>query len=128
MSKYEALQEGFIDALMRLEESLLQEKTEFMRDSAIKRFELVFDLSWKLIKAWLEEKRAVSCASPVTCFREAYAQKLLSDYDDAWNRIVKMRNNAVHTYNLKLAEQVYEKLPEAVAAFQKLAESIVKNP
>ena len=127
MSKYETLQAEFNEALMRLEESLRQEKTEFMRDSAIVRFALVFDLSWKLIKIWLEEKRAISCASPVTCFREAYAQKLFDDYDETWNRIVKMRNNAAHTYNLKLAEQVYGKLPEVLAVFRQLAQAIEKN-
>ena len=128
MSKYEALHAEFTEALARLEESLRQEKTEFMRDSAIKRFELFFDLSWKLVKTWLEEKRAVACASPVTCFREAYAQKLFDDYDETWNRIVKMRNNAAHTYNLRLAEQVYENLPGALGAFRQLARAIEKNP
>ena len=127
MSKYEAWEAEFAEAMARFEESLRQEKSEFMRDSAIMRFMLVFDLAWKLVKTWLEEKRAVSCASPVTCFREAYTQEILGDYDDGWSRIIKMRSNAVHTYNLKLAEQVYGALPEALAAFQKLVEMLKKQ-
>lgn len=127
MSKYEALEIEFTEAMARFEESLRQTKTEFMRDSTILRFMLVFDLGWKLVKTWIEEKRAVSCASPVICFREAYTQELISDYDEVWSRIIKMRNNAAHTYNLKLAEQVYGALPEAFAAFQKLAEALKKQ-
>ena len=51
MTKYQAVQKEFTDALNRFEEVLRERKTEFIRDAAIKRFELVFDLSWKLIKA-----------------------------------------------------------------------------
>ncbi|MBI4692007.1 MAG: nucleotidyltransferase substrate binding protein [Candidatus Terrybacteria bacterium] len=76
MTKYEALFQEFNEALKRFEEVLQEEKTEFIRDSAIKRFELVFDLSWKTIKAWLEEK-GVSCASPLNCFKEAYHQGII---------------------------------------------------
>ena len=38
----------FQKAVVRLEEVLKKEKNDFIRDSAIKRFELAFDLSWKV--------------------------------------------------------------------------------
>lgn len=45
MTKFESLIEDFGNALKRFEEILREEKTDIVRDSAIKRFEIVFDLS-----------------------------------------------------------------------------------
>jgi len=118
MTKFEALFQEFQEALIRFEEVLNQEKTEFIRDSAIKRFELVFDLSWKIIKAWLEEK-GVSCTSPLGCFKEAYHQGTI-EFEEIWIDMVKTRNKTVHTYNLELAENIYTGLPNALNAFKKL--------
>lgn len=126
MTKYEALQKEFHEALLNLEEVLKQERNEFIRDSAIKRFELCFDLSWKAIKGFMEEKKGLSCTSPLGCFREAYHQSMI-EYEDVWIDMVKTRNKTVHTYSEPLAEEVYSKLPQALAAFKKLEEAIQKN-
>ena len=48
MSKYKMLFAEFQQAFSRLQEALQQEKTSFMRDSSIQRFEITFDLAWKL--------------------------------------------------------------------------------
>lgn len=125
MTKYEAALQEFQDALDRFGKVLREPKTEFIRDSAIKRFEIVFDLSWKVIKAWLED-RGVTCASPLGCFKEAYRQSLI-DYEQIWIDLVKTRNQTAHTYSLKLAEEVYAKLPAALVAFQKLAVALRKQ-
>lgn len=125
MTKSESLKEDFKKALARLEEVLRHEGGEdrdIRRDSAIKRFELTFDLSWKLIKASLED-RGIACTSPLGCFREGYREKILVN-DTIWMDMVKMRNETVHTYNLRLAEKVYDKLSSTLDAFQKLAEAI----
>ena len=96
----------------------MQEKNEFMRDAAIKRFEIAFDLSWKTLKAYLE-RSALFCVSPLACFKEAFRQNLLASHDE-WMEIVEMRNKTVHTYDEKLAEEVYTSLPKALTAFQQL--------
>mgnify|MGYP001575611545 FL=1 len=125
MTKSQALQQQFNDALKRFEEVLQEEKTDFIRDSAIKRFELVFDLAWKALKAFLE-KRGVKCVSPRTCFREAYHQGLI-EYDEIWMKMVDERNYTAHVYKEVLAERIYKELPEALSAFKKLAEALTKN-
>jgi nucleotidyltransferase substrate binding protein (TIGR01987 family) len=85
-TKLEALKEEFQEAVQRLEEVLREKKTDYIRDSAIKRFELAFDLSWKLLKAFLEEK-GVACASPLGCFREAYHQGII-DYEEVFQKLL----------------------------------------
>lgn len=118
MTKYQALFQQFQEAVRRFEDVLKEPKTEFIRDSAIKRFELAFDLSWKTIKAFLEEE-GLLCTSPLDCFREAFRQGLLRGHD-SWAELVRTRNKTVHTYSAALAEEVYQALPGALAAFQEL--------
>ena len=118
-SKFEIMQKEFEEAVQGLEEVLQKPKDEFMRDSAIKRFELAFDLAWKSTKAF-SEKEGLSCTSPVSCFKEAYRQGLIG-YDDIWIKgFVETRNKTVHTYDEKLAEEVYAALPNILESFRKL--------
>lgn len=121
--KYNAVLEQFESALARLQEVLEKPKDDIIRDSAIKRFEIVFDLSWKVVKSFLEEKHGVICHSPTSCFREAYQQKLI-EYDDVWLKIVKHRNELAHTYRQEIADRVYSELPEIVGNFKSLLKVI----
>lgn len=123
MSKLEALIGQFKKATQRFSEVLAVKKTTIVRDSAIQRFEFTFDLSWKAIKTWLEEKKGVICNSPKECFREAYRQKLI-DYDKVWIKMTDWRNASVHTYKEELAESLYAELPKALEHFQQLLENL----
>lgn len=126
MTKFESLQEDFNNALARFEEILKEKKTDIVRDSAIKRFELVFDLGWKVIKAFLEKEHNTTCMSPRNCFREAFRIGML-DYDQFWIDVTDIRNYTAHTYKEVFAEKVYAELPISLAAFQKLAKAIEKD-
>lgn len=120
MSKLEALTKQFNSAVSRLDEALQQPKNAFMRDSSIKRFEFTFDLSWKLIKEFLEENHKIICVSPKTCFREAYKQEMI-EYDDFWIKMADARNLTAHLYKEEMADDVYENvLPKALENFQYL--------
>ncbi len=125
MTKYIAILNQFESALIRLEEVMEKPKDDIVRDSAIKRFEIVFDLSWKIIKSFLEEKHNIVCHSPASCFREAYQQKLI-EYDDIWLKIAKHRNELAHTYRQETADRVYGELPEIISHFKNLLEAVKK--
>lgn len=125
MAKFDTLIKQFEKGVERLDSVLQQEKNEFIRDSAIQRFEFSFELGWKTIKALLEEK-GIRCYSPRDCFREAFQQGLI-DYDDVWLEIVRLRNQTTHLYNEEMAEKVYERLEEVLTNFKKLLNSLKKN-
>ncbi|MFI4948509.1 MAG: nucleotidyltransferase substrate binding protein [Alphaproteobacteria bacterium] len=72
MTKKDSLRADFERATSRLEEALALPKDPIVRDSAIQRFEISFELCWKFLKTYLEEEHNVSCASPRTCFRAAF--------------------------------------------------------
>ena len=122
MKKFQVLYDEFAEATERLNEALKKPRDEFMRDSCIKRFELTFDLAWKAVKAFLEDK-GVSCASPLGCFKEAYRQSVV-EYEDTWLELVETRNKTVHTYDEVLADEIYTSLPKALEQFRKLAHTL----
>lgn len=127
MEKDEALLGQFGRAVKRLDEVLRKEKDEFIRDSAIKRFEFTFDLSWTALKAVLKERMGIVCTSPKDCLREAYKQGLIK-YDDAWLAMVDLRNETAHTYKEEMAEKVYAKLQPALNLFQELLQNLKLPP
>ncbi|MGM0569012.1 MAG: HI0074 family nucleotidyltransferase substrate-binding subunit, partial [Elusimicrobiota bacterium] len=117
--------EQFEKAVSKLEQALKEPKNDFIRDSAIKRFEICYELSWKLIKWHLKEKGIISI-SPRDCFKEAYRQKLI-DYNNKWLDMIEDRNLTSHIYNEKTAEEIYGKLKEYLELYKKLASNIQKN-
>ena len=123
MTKSEITIKQFEKAVRRLEEVLNMSETDVIRDSAIQRFEFTLDISWKMLKALLEEEKGIICVSPKECFREAYRQGVVN-YDEDWIKFVDMRNETVHTYNEDIAERIYSQLPNALSHFKELLKSI----
>ena len=113
---------AFRQAIERLEESLAAPRTGMSRDSSIKRFELCFELSWKVIQDHLRV-RGLICRSPRDCLREAFAYGLLQD-ERLWARMAQDRNLSVHTYNEELADTIHSRLPDYFDALRLLSHAI----
>ncbi|TSC92984.1 MAG: nucleotidyltransferase substrate binding protein [Candidatus Berkelbacteria bacterium Licking1014_7] len=64
MTKFSVSFNKFEKAVERLGEALSARKTKMNRDSAILRFELCYDLSWKTTKIFLDDNFGVKCFSP----------------------------------------------------------------
>lgn len=116
--------EDFKNAILRLEEVLNLEKTEVVRDAAIKRFELCFDLAWKCIKFYAKQE-GLDCFSPKSCFKVAFQLGLI-DYDEIWLKMLDDRNLTVHIYKEKYAEEVYTRLFNYTGYFKELINRLRK--
>jgi nucleotidyltransferase substrate binding protein (TIGR01987 family) len=112
----------FKRAVKKLEEVLNLKKTEIIRDPAIKRFELCFDLAWKTIKNYAKEQ-GVECYSPKECFKTAFQLKLIN-HEEKWLEIIDNRNLSTHLYSEKQAEEIYSKLSDYLKLFKELFKSI----
>ncbi|MDD5098336.1 MAG: HI0074 family nucleotidyltransferase substrate-binding subunit [Candidatus Pacebacteria bacterium] len=112
----------FEDAIVNLEEVLKIEKSEIVRDSAIKRFEICFDLAWKSIKIYAKGQGS-ECFSPRGCFKTAVQLKLI-DNDSSWVRMIEDRNVSAHVYSEKMADEVYSRLNEYLILFKNLKEKL----
>ncbi len=112
----------FKRCLKKFEEVLQIPKDDIVRDSAIKRFELCFEIAWKSLKDYIAYE-GIICRSPRSCLQEAFSMGLIED-EDAWLSILEDRNLSVHTYDEALAEELYKRLLDHYKAMQSLYEAI----
>jgi nucleotidyltransferase substrate binding protein (TIGR01987 family) len=117
VTKARSLRTDFARTITRLDEALALPKDSIVRDSAIQRFEISFELCWKFLKAYLEEEHNAVCTSPRTCFRSAFMHGVI-DNDPFWIDLTVLRNYTVHTYNEQLADYVYSRLAKAALRFR----------
>lgn len=110
-------------AVTRLRDACAQPPNEFMRDSVIQRFEFCWELAWKTLRLWLEYL-GIEAANPRDAFREALQNGLIQD-GNAWSELQRMRNLTSHTYDEKLAEQVYRFIcGSGLSLFEQLAATV----
>ncbi|MHB8481855.1 MAG: HI0074 family nucleotidyltransferase substrate-binding subunit [Nitrospiria bacterium] len=111
-------------AIHRLSEALGQPKNEFVRDSAIKRFEFTYELVWKTLKEYLK-KNGIEAYFPREIIRTAFQYGLIEE-DALWMKTVELRNLTSHTYHEPTADQVYETLPKILNLYKSLLEKLKK--
>ncbi len=109
-------------AIANLESVLKEPKTDVVRDSSIKRFEICFDLAWKSIKQYAQ-KQGLECYSPRECIKTAFQLKLV-EHTEKWLEMLDDRNMLVHMYDEQTAEKVYEKLKDYEALLRGLSERL----
>ena len=96
-----------------MERVLIRAKDDIARDSAIKRFEYVFELCWKTSKLFLREEFGVDIFSPKECFRELRKNKLISDEEtELLLEMTDDRNEIIHTYNENFSDKLYDKIAQ----------------
>jgi len=113
------------DACAKFEDVLQQEKNEYIRDSAIQRFEFTFELTWKTLKAYLEEK-GVRAYSPKDAIKGAFQVGLIEE-NTKWLEMIETRNLTSHVYKEAMAEKVYSSLAGYIPLIKKLIKDIEGN-
>jgi len=98
----------FSKALDSLTKVLRENKNDIVRDATIQRFEYTFELSWKLLKRYIESQQNVIESSIKNLFREAGKLGLIDNVED-WFGYLDARNLTSHTYNEITAEEVFLK-------------------
>lgn len=98
-------------ALGTLREVLGVPTNAITRDAAIQRFEYSFETTWKAAQRHLRDAEGLDHGSPASVIRAAHSVGLL---DEATARVglemVRDRNLTVHTYNERLADEIYARL------------------
>ncbi|RLC35520.1 nucleotidyltransferase [Candidatus Shapirobacteria bacterium] len=123
--KVEKIRDSLFRAVNRLTDALKQEKSEFIRDSVVQRFEFSFELCWKLMKLVLAYLGSENCNSPRECITVSAGVGLI-DNPEKWLDYLELRNLSVHMYSQKMAEDVYELASDFVEDVKKL-EKVVEE-
>ncbi|MBB6450052.1 nucleotidyltransferase substrate binding protein (TIGR01987 family) [Geomicrobium halophilum] len=97
-------------ASRRLNEATrIQLDDDIVYDGVIQRFEFTFELSWKLMKMYLEYTGISELKSPRATIREAYTYGLIED-GDQWIDMMIDRNKTSHLYDEEEAKLIYKKV------------------
>jgi len=98
-------------ALCRLEEALtVPETAPLAIDGTIQRFEFVFELCWKAMKALIElNTPSASANSARAAIKAGYAAGWIND-EAAWLDLLDMRNASSHTYREAMAKDIYGRI------------------
>jgi CRISPR-associated protein Cmr2 len=112
----------FEKAFLNLKEAVTIAKTDLGIDGTIKRFELCYELSWKLIKEYLADKGLI-VKNPRDTFREAVKNGIIEN-EEGWMEMIEDRNFLVHTYSSEESRTVYERIK---STYIKLFESLYKK-
>ena len=98
----------FKNAFDNLETAAKEAKTDLEIDGTIKRFELCYELSWKLIKEVMANQ-GIICKNPRNCFKQAFINDLISD-EDIWLKMIEDRNELVHVYESVKSREIFENI------------------
>lgn len=125
--KIEQLEKAFenlkiiIDAYEKEEDRIIKDG---LRDSIIQRFEFATELSWKLMKKYLDENLVLEVYSPRSVIKESYKQDLIEN-GELWLDILEDRNLTSHTYDENTANRIKDNIVNKyVLEFEKFIKRI----
>lgn len=99
---------------------------EVYRDSIIKKYETLEDLTWKLLSKIFKES-GLEINNPRGCYKQAFKEKLIEDID-IWNDILVSRNSTAHIYDERDYEDIKNKIINYyIDAIEKLLDNISKK-
>lgn len=103
----------------------IETPTSIERDAAIQRFEFTFEAIWKAAKEVLFEHEGFDIGSPKGVIRTCREAGILTDEQAALAlEMADDRNLTVHTYNEKLATEIYGRLRTYLALMSSWHDSL----
>ena len=120
--------EDFSRALTKLHAALEKDiaADELYLDATIKRFEFCFELSWKLMRTFLEYE-GLEVNSPRSAIRQAFQAELIDDAE-TWLDMLEKRNLSSHTYDAETAEEIHRHVAHKyIFLFDKLAATMTEK-
>lgn len=95
-------------AINKLSDGIKSAKDELDKDGVIQRFEFTFELLWKTIKVFLEDK-GILCKSPKDCLQQAFKYGLISD-EELFLKMLNDRNKTSHLYDQSASEDIFKNI------------------
>lgn len=104
---------------------------EQLRNSVIQCFEFTYELSWKMLKRYLEATEASPADLDLGSFQDLIRlgneRGLLRSDWGRWKTYRQARNDSSHTYNPAKAEAVFALAPDFLAEAQALSQQLMRR-
>jgi nucleotidyltransferase substrate binding protein (TIGR01987 family) len=102
------------NAIDRLEEAIEDDKKynlDSIKDGVIQRFEFTLELSWKILKYYMESEGTIDISTPKKVIREAFHLGIIENAE-IWINMLDDRNLTSHTYNRDTANTIFINITE----------------
>ena len=104
---------------------------EQMRNSVIQCFEFTYELSWKMLKRYLEETEANPSEIDISTFqnliRLGNERALLRSDWRLWKTYRQARTDSIHTYDAAKAEAVFEVAHDFLGEARALLDELMRR-
>jgi nucleotidyltransferase substrate binding protein (TIGR01987 family) len=116
----------FKKALQTFEQAFKKDPNPLEIDGSIKRFEYCFELSWKVMKIFLEEEGITGANSPKSVIKKSLVTGLVRD-EMIWLDMLMDRNRSTHTYDESKAREIFQNLSRYYEEMQRIAIALDSN-
>ena len=108
--------QNFEKAFGQLKNAVTQVESlsDLEKEGMIQRFEYTFELAWKTLKDYLEEKN-VDAKFPREVIKQSFKYEIIND-GDIWLEMLEQRNLMVHTYEEKIFKTTVNKISKTYFA------------
>lgn len=72
--------------------------SQLEKEGVVKRFEIIIELSWKVLKDYLENEGYDNVKNGKQAIRQAFQDEIITDAED-WMKALQQRNLTSHTYD-----------------------------
>lgn len=83
----------------------IKERDQIQKAGLVQFFEIIFELSWKMLKDYLYEQGFIDIFTPRAVIKKAFEIDLIKK-GHTWLKLLSDRNLTVHTYNEEIAEKI----------------------
>lgn len=100
------------NALKRLKEAIEESKvidSSTIKDGVIQRFEFTLELSWKVMKYFLNSEGPTEAKAPRSTIRTGFNNEII-DNAKLWIDMIEDRNLTTHTYSQSTSDEIYGKI------------------
>jgi len=112
-------------AVVKLKQGTEEAASELEQEGVVQRFEFTFELLWKTLKLFLEEKGLI-CKSPKDCLKEAFRMEWLNE-EQVFLDMLEDRNRSSHIYDKNEADKIFNRIKERyIIVIEKLIENLRK--
>ena len=118
--KFEKLEKAFLSLESIYIKPMQEDRSNI--DATIQRFEFTFELAWKFLKDYFFE-RDIHLNYPKEIIQEAFAVNLINN-ESIWIQMLRDRNMTSHTYDEKLADEIFSRIKLYVPELSNLLQKV----
>jgi nucleotidyltransferase substrate binding protein (TIGR01987 family) len=93
-------------------------------DATIQRFEFTFELAWRFLRDYFFE-RDIELNYPKEVLQQAFSVNLINN-ENIWIKMLKDRNMTSHTYDERLANEIFLRIKLYVPELRILLNQIIE--